>query len=108
MNELNCYELCLFFHIFRALEKLVMSHNVLSELPDDLNNLSELKVLDLSNNKVHNLPNSVHKMSSLMELYLAKNKLQTLGGGMFFEMPNLKVLDLDGNELEFVSPHAIR
>jgi Leucine-rich repeat (LRR) protein len=70
-------------------------------------NLPQLESLDLSHNRIHQL-GPLSSLRSLAHLRLAKNKLSTLVEGTFNRMPNLTILDLESNEIQFVSPHVIR
>lgn len=100
--------IAMFIIFYRELEEFFGSHNALSELPSDLLRMPQLHILDMSYNRIHSLQSSLRPMASLTELYLAKNKLQTISEGMFMDMDNLVILDIESNELQFVAPHSIR
>ena len=50
----------------------------LTEIPEEVFKLKNLKVLNLSYNKISNLPESLGKLTSLNELYLSGNQLTSL------------------------------
>lgn len=59
------------------LEVLNLSSNFsdLTELPDTISDLTNLKELDLSNNQIHELPLSFGRLSSLTKLNLDQNPI---------------------------------
>ncbi|MDO8444569.1 MAG: leucine-rich repeat domain-containing protein [Deltaproteobacteria bacterium] len=71
----------------------------LSEVPDDLFELSHLTKLDLSKNHIETLPDSISKLVNLKELYLNENKLTTLPLA-FSLLRNLVFLDIGLNVIE--------
>lgn len=58
-----------------SLKTLTLSHNLLTEIPSEINCLVNLKVLDLAFNSIKTISN-VSKLLALRELYLNNNKLQ--------------------------------
>lgn len=81
------------------LQSLVMFHNKLTEIPEEIGLLSSLKRLDLSHNSLRSLPNSIGFLKSLEELNLTKNNLtelpKTIGSS-----PILKVMEVARNPLK--------
>ena len=50
------------------------SNHTLENLPDEIGNLSSLKVLDISNTSISSLPSSIGRLQNLQELSLSGNK----------------------------------
>lgn len=82
------------------LQRLALSGNGLSELPEDLfDDVTNLIWLDLKGNKV-NLPKNIFaKLEKLESLELGHNNLQFLEPGVFRNQKRLKLLNLWGNSL---------
>jgi Leucine-rich repeat (LRR) protein len=80
------------------LKRLDLAHNELTTLPESIGMLSNLEVLSLRMNNLTNLPESIGMLSKLEELYLQYNNLiditESIGS-----LPNLQVLYLDNNKL---------
>ncbi|KAG7205514.1 hypothetical protein KM043_007495 [Ampulex compressa] len=66
------------------LQYLNLAHNRLSYLPDELGNLKNLRRLDLTGNNIRSTVDifSISQLPSLMVLYLSKNPLTSLEGLM--------------------------
>jgi len=117
---------------FSHLEELYMSGCHLSGfIPDEIGNLTTLKILDLSGNQITRLPTSIGNLTSLKELHLSSNKIVQklpvelgnlsslerlyLQNNKFFgEIPPeigddfmLKKLRLNQNNLKGEIPHSI-
>ncbi len=80
------------------LKVLNLSSNQLNKLPESLTNLSNLTTLDLSSNQLNNLPESLTNLSNLSWLDLSSNQLTTLPKFMG-DFSNLSWLDLSFNQL---------
>lgn len=78
---------------------MILFHNKLTEIPEEVGLLTNLKVLDLSANSLKSLPNSIGFLNSLEEINLTKNSLtelpKTLGG-----LPHLKSIEANRNPLK--------
>ena len=70
----------------------------LTELPNSIGNLKELRILFLTSNHLINLPESFKNLSNLKNLQLGGNKFQALPD-WFGNFKNLQELDLCANEL---------
>ncbi|KAK8947196.1 hypothetical protein KSP39_PZI006961 [Platanthera zijinensis] len=83
------------------LEKLYLDNNKLAQLPPELGELRSLKVLRVDNNLLVSVPVELRQCVMLVELSLEHNKLvRPLLD--FRAMPELRVLRLYGNPLEFL------
>ncbi len=60
----------------KSLKLLDLSKNQLEELPDSLGSLTSLNTLNLNNNQLKNLPQSIVKLKNLRYLSLRGNKLE--------------------------------
>lgn len=86
------------------LQRLVLSGNGLSNLPDDLfDDVGNLTWLDLRGNKVHLPVNIFRNLHKLEYLELGYNNLNKLENGIFRNQHNLKHLNLWGNNLQHLS-----
>lgn len=92
---------------FTDLERLMLSGNGLSELPEDLfNDVGNLTWLDLRSNKVHLPMNIFRNLTKLEYLELGYNNLKTLEPGVFRSQNRLKSLNLWGNDLQHLTKDA--
>ncbi|RVW93111.1 Plant intracellular Ras-group-related LRR protein 6 [Vitis vinifera] len=57
------------------LQKLILAHNDIESLREDLKNLSLLSVLNLSNNKLVHLPAAIGELPMLKSLDLSQNSI---------------------------------
>ncbi len=80
------------------MQRLNLSQNQLTQLPESLAALTQLQVLDLSQNQLTQLPELLAALTQLQGLYLSQNRLtqlpQSLGA-----LTQLQVLSLSGNKL---------
>ena len=60
----------------QQLEQLDLSFGQLTQIPDEVFELTHLKVLDLRSNQLSTLPESISKLSNLTQLYLNDNKIE--------------------------------
>ena len=73
-------------------------NNLFGDLPPEIGNLSNLKMLDVSGNMLTSLPPEIGNLSSLQSLYVSYNDLTSLPPETD-NLNNLEVLWVDGNEL---------
>lgn len=79
-----------------TLERLWVSHNKLSSLPDELKNLTVLRELFLHRNNFEEIPECICKLPSLEFLWFSHNRIMSVPDKMA-EMTSLKRLHLDFN-----------
>jgi HPt (histidine-containing phosphotransfer) domain-containing protein len=79
-----------------SLRKLVLHHNNISHLPEQLVGLHNLKLLSLHSNKLEYLPYTVDCLSSLKTLELANNRLKELPPSITV-LHKLRRVELQGN-----------
>ena len=86
---------------FKNVEYLSLKDDHLEQLPMELFELRQLKVLDLSGNDFSQLPEEFARLDNLEELYLNNEKrldlTQTID--VLSRMPNLKSLHLEGDQI---------
>lgn len=80
----------------RSLRKLILHHNHLSYLPNQLDGLNKLKFLSLHSNALEYLPQTIEYLTSLKTLELAHNRLKDLPPTMAF-LQKLRRVELQGN-----------
>lgn len=79
-------------------DRFAARHERLSELPEEVFELSWLKTLNLRGNKLNTLPDSITRLQNLSTLYLSHNKLSSLPESIT-QLRNLTSLELIGNQL---------
>ncbi|MFZ5857183.1 MAG: COR domain-containing protein [Chloroflexota bacterium] len=88
--------------------KNILDHSArITELPDNIGNLTNLKLLDLSFNKLHDLPESLINLTKLESLDLSRNeftKLPELVG----DLCSLRTLNVGFNKLIDLPPSLAR
>ncbi|KAJ0272063.1 hypothetical protein Brms1b_011036 [Colletotrichum noveboracense] len=96
------------FSKLENLEIFDLHGNEVSSLPDGIENLSRLRILNLSSNSFESLPFTSLSKLPLTELLAQKNKLSgTLIEAGVQALSNLQMLDLSSNQLTYlVSPGA--
>ena len=72
--------------------------NKLQKLPDEIQNLTNLKLLNLYHNQLNTLPPELGNLTNLQEVNFNWNKLSSLPDTIG-KLINLQVFELEGNEL---------
>lgn len=89
----------------KDLRKLIFRYNQLLSIPDWIDRVSSLEILNLNVNNISALPESIGSLRALKELLLWKNELTTLPDA-FTSLSSLEVLNLRINHLKSL-PEAI-
>ncbi|XP_069124029.1 leucine-rich repeat-containing protein 20-like [Argopecten irradians] len=84
---------------FKTILELDISENKLSELPEEMNELTALTTLDISRNQFTHVPNVVYQYSNLQRLKLDHNQLTDIDVESLEQMSSLQQVDLRSNPL---------
>ncbi|CAH8554401.1 unnamed protein product [Schistosoma mattheei] len=84
------------------LRSLTLSHNKITEIPQEISTLQTLEHLNLFNNCIMNISPKIVELTYLRSLNLGMNKLSVLPRG-FGAFPSLEILDLTYNNLKETS-----
>ncbi|XP_050148376.1 probable LRR receptor-like serine/threonine-protein kinase At3g47570 isoform X1 [Malus sylvestris] len=108
-NPLNTTLPVSFGSISTLLEHLDISNcNLRGNIPSDIGNLSNLRVLDLGDNEFGgSIPTSVGRLGKLQGLYLNDNKLQGYIPYELCQLDNVAELLLGGNQLSGSIPSCL-
>ncbi|CAG5182181.1 uncharacterized protein ALTATR162_LOCUS10032 [Alternaria atra] len=87
----------------RRLRYLNVRYNAMREIPNAILEMTSLEILDVSRNKIRSIPPKISNLTSLKVLAIAKNKIEELPVCLG-EINSLQVLKLDGNPLVFPPP----
>lgn len=77
---------------------LLLHDNQLTYLPDEIGNLTNLQTLSLNNNALTRLPSTIGNLSQLRSLNLENNKLKRVPSEIG-QLSNLSAIHLQGNQL---------
>ena len=88
----------LFFDNIKTLTHLYIRFAHLIDIPTEICQLVNLKVLDLSHNDLNKLSDSIHELISLTTFCVSFNDLYNIPGAVY-NMSNLKSLDVSNNSL---------
>jgi Leucine-rich repeat (LRR) protein len=89
--------------IFREMKQITnldLSKNLLTEIPEDIGNLSNLLTLNLNNNLLTSLPDSLNQLRALNSLSANSNKIKRLSENMN-QLTSLSTIDLSNNEITY-------
>ncbi|GMS89338.1 hypothetical protein PENTCL1PPCAC_11513, partial [Pristionchus entomophagus] len=81
------------------LTNLVLKDNGLTCLPEEIGQLTQLKLIDVSSNELVSLPQSMKNLENLQSLDIAKNKVTTDGLFDFDGLVMLHILEASHNKL---------
>jgi len=85
------------------LKHLDLESNILRSLPPEIGNLKKLEVLYLSNNELESIPSQIGNLSRLHTLGLSGNRLAKLPP-QIGKLRSLEILNLQANYLEVLPP----
>jgi hypothetical protein len=86
---------------FKALNRLFLWNIAISEIPDEISNLSELVELNIGRNRLKFLPDSITKLKSLEILEANDNQLAYLPDEII-NLQNLRYLNVNNNNIAFL------
>ncbi|KAG5875327.1 hypothetical protein JTB14_018735 [Gonioctena quinquepunctata] len=84
---------------FNLVSDLNMSHNQLSNLPDECQDMGYLERMDISHNTFISLPNCIFKIPKLRTLNASNNHIVDIDVDYLRESPCLETIDLTNNPL---------
>ncbi|KAF2117707.1 cell morphogenesis protein-like protein Sog2 [Lophiotrema nucula] len=88
----------------RRLRYLNVRYNAMREIPAAILELTSLEILDVSKNKIKVIPERIANLTSLKVLAISKNKIEELPVCLG-DITSLQVLKLDNNPLRFPPPN---
>ena len=92
----------------RVTELNLPGNGLFGKLPDELGNLSELRILNLQNNRLSDSIGAwIGDLTALEKLYLQNNDLAGAIPDELGNLSELEVLDISGNRLEGVVPDRL-
>uniref|UniRef100_A0A146LLJ9 Leucine-rich repeat-containing G-protein coupled receptor 6 n=4 Tax=Lygus hesperus TaxID=30085 RepID=A0A146LLJ9_LYGHE len=95
------------FSSLTELRILYAKRNQISTIHDDaFINLTSLRVLELDDNLLTHIPIALTKLTDLQELSVSGNKIKYIPSGILQKSQGLAYLELKGNPLVGVDPHA--
>ncbi|CAF0824220.1 unnamed protein product [Brachionus calyciflorus] len=95
---LNC------LRVLNLRDNEIRSENV----PNDLNKLEDLTVLDLSFNDLTEVPQNLEEAKTILVLNLGHNRITSVPNYLFKNLTDLVFLDLSSNKLESIPPQLRR
>lgn len=87
---------------FKKLEIFKIHSNEVIEMPDEIGNLTRLKLLSIST-KMSRIPATIGKLNNLDSLCLSYNNFSEIPGELG-NLKNLRFLDLSSNKLKVLNP----
>jgi Leucine-rich repeat (LRR) protein len=84
--------------IFYKIFALKLENSELKALPEEIGDLTHLKILRLGYNQIQSLPKEIGKLQELTHLFLIGNRIQQLPQEIG-ELKNLEVLDVRVNPI---------
>ncbi|XP_061411442.1 protein flightless-1 homolog [Lethenteron reissneri] len=77
-------------------------------VPPDIFNLEDLSVLDLSHNQLTEVPNELENAKNMLVLNLSHNSIETIPTQLFINLTDVLYLDLSNNRLDSLPPQMRR
>ncbi|XP_030929493.1 plant intracellular Ras-group-related LRR protein 6 [Quercus lobata] len=90
------------FSSMSHLQELYLRRMQLHEVPSDIFNLQQLRILDLSQNSLQSISVEFQRLISLSELGLSDNNISVLPPELGLLEPSLQALRLDGNPMRSI------
>lgn len=95
------------FPELRNLVILLIKRNQIATIHDEaFSNLTSLRVLELDDNLLPSIPPALTKLTALQELSVSGNRIKYIPSGILQQSKGLALLELKGNPLVGVDPHA--
>ncbi|XP_014235955.1 toll-like receptor Tollo [Trichogramma pretiosum] len=95
------------FDNFTSLQDLRLSGNSLTEVPEAVRQLRDLKTLDMGNNRITVInADSFDGLEKLSGLRLVDNKLENISRKAFANLPALQILNLASNAIRHIEQGA--
>ncbi|XP_076080866.1 leucine-rich repeat-containing protein 40-like [Mytilus galloprovincialis] len=85
------------------LTKLILASNWLTELSEDIKELSALSVLDIHDNRLESLPQAIRSLSNLVKLDVSRNRFKEFPS-CISRCHSLVSLHIEHNELMHIGP----
>ncbi|KAH7085090.1 RAM signaling pathway protein-domain-containing protein [Paraphoma chrysanthemicola] len=89
----------------KRLRYLNVRYNAMREFPEAILEMTSLEILDVSRNRIRSIPPRIANLTSLKVLAIAKNKIEELPVCLG-DLNTMQVLKLDGNPLVFPPPEV--
>lgn len=89
------------------LKRLEITDNNISDIPECFFNLSNLEYLDFSRNKIHQIPSSISKLSNLKVLKISGNLLESIPLDLFSNI-ELTQLNFSDNQINSIPSEIIK
>ncbi|XP_054623580.1 leucine-rich repeat-containing protein 20 [Dunckerocampus dactyliophorus] len=97
-----------FFSTFTQLRELDLHGNVLTKLPDSLEEMKHLTSINLANNNFSVFPGKLTEMATLERINLEENSITEVPLEKLSAMPALKWLNVMGNPLDANTQSALK
>jgi len=81
---------------------LILNNNFITNITDKISNLKYLEELYLHKNNITDISNEIGKLKKLKKIILSNNKIKILPKG-FYNLSKLEILNLSSNELEIIT-----
>ncbi|KAG8132531.1 hypothetical protein E2320_010377 [Naja naja] len=93
-------ELC----ILHRLTHLELRNNILTSLPDEMEALTKLRIINIAFNRFKIFPNVLYRIATLEAILLGNNQIGSLDPQQLKKMEKLSTLDLQNNDLLQIPP----
>lgn len=87
---------------YQQITKATLQFQNLRKFPLPLLKCTNIEEIDLSHNQISEIPNEIGQLKKLRRLYLNDNQIQKLPENVYTQLPNLEVLYLQNNQKNFV------